>query len=131
MSLFETPFKTDRVSSSHSQQSGVWRQGEISKEYDCNASRCDCAWNMFGTSLSYKLLHTNYCTPNNGKNAIVLRQLQTIASHELFRELLRQKTTIATTPLAESTPCPNSQKLMWHVHRANFARIMFFEPLIL
>ena len=48
------------------------------------------------------------CTPNSRKNAMVFRPLRTVASHELLYELLRLKTTTAT-PLAESSPSPNSQ----------------------
>ena len=66
---------------------------------------------MFGTSLTEKLLQTNDCTRNSRKNAIVLRPYRAIASHELLYELLRQQTTIAATPLAESTPSPNSQEM--------------------
>ena len=58
---------------------------------------------------SHNLLQTNYCTRNSRKNAIVLQPLRAIASHELLHELVRQQTTIAATPLAESTPSPNSQ----------------------
>ena len=62
---------------------------------------------------SHEPLQTNYCTPNSGKNAIVFRPLRAIASNELLHELVRQKswTTIAATPLAESTLVPNSQEI--------------------
>ena len=43
------------------------------------------------------------------KIRVVLRPLRAIASNELFHYLLRQQTTIAVTPLAESTPSPHSQ----------------------
>ena len=51
----------------------------------------------------------NHCTRNSRNNAIVLRPVRAIASHVLLHKLLRQQTTIAATPLAESTPLPNSQ----------------------
>ena len=58
---------------------------------------------------SHNLLQTNDCTRNSKNNAIVLRRLRASASHELLHELLRQQTTIAVIPLAESIPSPNSQ----------------------
>ena len=60
--------------------------------------------NMFGTSFAQPIADTHYCTRNSRNNAIVLRPLRAIASHELLHELLRWQTTIAATPLAESTP---------------------------
>ena len=58
---------------------------------------------------SHEHLQTNYCTRNSRNIAIVVRPLRTIASREILRKLLRQKTTIAVTPLAESTPSLNTQ----------------------
>ena len=81
-----------------------------------SASAILSAATMFETCLerpSHELLQTNYCTPNSRNNATVCRPLQTIASHELLHELLRQKTTIAATPLAESTPSEASSNLIW------------------
>ena len=72
--------------------------------------RGDHTRNMFGTSLHTAYCKLSYCTRNSRKNAIVLRPLRAIASHELLHELLRRQTTIAATPLAESTPSPNSQE---------------------
>ena len=88
------------------QLSGVWRRGEIGKGRDCNTwprqPHSKHVWNI----PSHNLLQTNYCTRNSRKNAIVLRPLPAIASHELLHELWRQQTTIAATTLAESTPSP-------------------------
>ena len=70
-------------------------------------------WNI----PSHNLLQTNYCSQNSRNNAIVLQPLRAIASHELLHELLRQQTTIAATPLAGSTPSPNSQVDEWSVER--------------
>ena len=82
---------------------------KVGKGWGCNTwlrrPHSKHVWNI----PSHSLLQTNYCTRNSRKNAIVLRPLRAIASHELLHELLRQQTTIAATPLAESTPSPNSQ----------------------
>ena len=53
-------------------------------------------------------MQTNYSI-RHSENAIVFRPLHTIALHKLLHELLGPITTIAATPLAESTPSPNSQ----------------------
>ena len=63
------------------------------------------------SGFQHDLLQTNDCTQNSRKNAIVLRPLRAIVSREQLHELFRQQTTIAATPLAESTPSPNSQNL--------------------
>ena len=80
-----------------------WRRGEIGKGWDCNTSprrpHSKHVWNIPSH---------NYCTRNSRNNAIVLRPLRAIASHELLHELLRRQTTMAATPLAESTPSPNT-----------------------
>ena len=55
------------------------------------------------------IANTVFHLRSSRNNAIVLRPRRTIASHELLHELLRHKTTIAATALAESTPSPNSQ----------------------
>ena len=88
--------------------------------------RGDHTWNMFGTSLhtAYRL-QTNYCTQNSRNNAIVLRPLRAIASHEL----LRRQTTIAATPLAESTPYPNTQKRGLLEKGFFFRKVQFVEIL--
>ena len=95
--------------------SGVWRRGEIGKGWGCNTwprrPHSKHVWNI----PSHNLLQTNYCTRNSRKNAIVLRPLRAIASHELLHELLRQQTTIAATPLAESTPS-RELKITYHHH---------------
>ena len=87
----------------------VWGGGEIGKGWDCNT----WPWrphskhvleHPFTQPISNKLFHSK-----QQKNAIVLRPLRAVASHELLHELLRRQTTIAATPLAESTPSPNSQ----------------------
>ena len=65
-------------------------------------------WNV----PSHKLLQTNDCIPNSRKNAMVCRPPRTITSHELLHELVTTsatETTIEATPLAESTPSPNSE----------------------
>ena len=88
------------------EKSGVWRRGEIGKGRECNTwprwPHPKHVWNI----PSHNLLQTNYCTRSSRKNAIVLRPLQAIASHEL----LRLQTTAAATPLVESTPSSNSPK---------------------
>ena len=93
--------------------SGVWRRGEIGKGWDCNTwprrPHSKHVWNI----PLHNLLQINYCTGNSRNNAIVLGPLRAIASHELLHELLRQQATIAATPLAESTPSPNSQFIGW------------------
>ena len=77
--------------------------------------RGDHTRNMFGTSL-----HTTYCKQiialETAEIMLVLRPLRAIASHELLHELLPQQTTIAATPLAESTSSPNSQLSMKIFH---------------
>ena len=85
--------------------SGVLRRGEIGKGCDCNTCRGNPRLNMFGTSPHTN--YCNYCTRNSRKNAIFSQPLQTLVSHELWHELLRQKTTMAATPLAESTSSPH------------------------
>ena len=63
--------------------------GKFGKGCDCNT--CDLSrrphWNMFGTPLHRKLLQMNCCTPNGGRNAMVVRSLRTIAPHEQLHEL--------------------------------------------
>ena len=87
----------------------VWRRGEVGKGWDCNTwprrLHSKHVWNI----PSHNLLQTSYCTRSSRNNAIVLQPLRATTSHELLHELLRQQTTIAATPLAESTPSPNSQ----------------------
>ena len=95
--------------------SSTLQRGEIGKGCDCNTCRGNSHLKRVCKVPSHELLQTNYCTRNSRKNAIAVRPLQTIASHELLRELLRQQTTISATPLAESTPPPDSQQMSWLV----------------
>ena len=65
-----------------------------------------CLERPFTRTIAKELLQTKQ------QNACkTFRPLRTIASHELLHELLRQKTSIAATPLAESTPSPNCQDI--------------------
>ena len=89
--------------------SGVLRRGEIGKGCDCNTCRGNPHLKHGWDVPSHELLQTNYCTRNSRNDAIIFRPLRTIASHELLHELLRQKTTIAVTPLAEPSPSPSTQ----------------------
>ena len=63
----------------------------------------DHAGKMLGTSLHTTCCKQTIALETAENNAIVLRPMRAIALHEL----LRQQTTIAATPLAESTPSPN------------------------
>ena len=96
-----------------SKHSGVWRRGEIGKGWDCNTSPRRPHSKHVRNIPSHSLLQVNYCTRNSRNNAIVLRPLRAIASHELLQELLRWQRTIAATPLAESTPSPNTQSILF------------------
>ena len=71
--------------------------------------RGDHTRNTFGTPLHIAYCRQTIALETAEKNAIVLRPLRAIASHELLHELLRWQTTIAAAPLAESTPSPNTQ----------------------
>ena len=86
-----------------------WNRQGVRVPWNCNTwprrPHSKHVWNI----PSHNLLQTNYCNRNSRNNAIVLRTLRAIASHELLHELLRQQTTIAATPLAESTPSPSFQ----------------------
>ena len=73
------------------------------------ATTLETCWNL----PSHELFQANYCTRTNRNNAIGFPPLRTIVLHERLHELLRQKATIAATPLAESTPSPNSQMCVW------------------
>ena len=65
---------------------------------------------------SHNLLQLNYCTRNSRKNAIVLRPLRAIASHELLHELLRQANNYCTDspcgihPFSEHPKSANTSK---------------------
>ena len=85
--------------------SRAFGEGVKSARGETAIPRSKHVWNI----PSYNLLQINYCTRNSRNYAIVLPPLRAIASHELLHELLRQQTTIAATPLAESTPSPNTQ----------------------
>ena len=71
---------------------GVRRRGEIGKGCDCDTRCGGHIWSMFGTSLHTNYLQTNCIALETAeKKVIVFRPLQTIASHELLHELLRQQ----------------------------------------
>ena len=97
-----------------------WNREGVRLQYLAAATTLEtCLEHPFTQPFANKLLHSNQ------QNAVVLRPLQAIASHELLHELLRQQTTIAATPLAESTPSPNSQirwRMLWTVSNATLAR---------
>ena len=81
-----------------------WNAQGVTLQYLAAATTLEtCLEHPFTQPKEDKLLH------NSRNNAIVLWPLRTIASHELLHELLRLRTTIAATPLAESTPSPNTQ----------------------
>ena len=89
--------------------SGVWRRGEIGKGWDCNTwprrPHSKHVWNIPSRSQ----LQTNHCTRNSGKNAIILRALRAIASHELLHKLLYDsKQLLQRHPLRNPPPSPNS-----------------------
>ena len=90
-------------------KSGVWRRGESARGETAILGCGDRTRNMFGTSL-----HTTYCKLSIALETAekmhwffdhckLLRRMNYCDSKQLFFFF-------AATPLAESTPSPNSQK---------------------
>ena len=86
-----------------------WNRQGVRLQYLAAATTLKtCLEHPFTQPIADKLLHLK----KQKCNAIALRPLRAIASHELLLELLQRQTTIAATPLAESTPSPNIQNLV-------------------
>ena len=76
----------------------------------------DHIWRHVWNVPSHELLQTNYCTRNSRNNAIVVRPLRTIASHDyctnycdrkqlLQRQPLRNQPPLRTPKLSENQTC--------------------------